>query len=96
MEYEFTSESVSIGHPDKVADLISDSVATFLLSKNISHRAAIETLVTTNMVTIAGEFKSNNFDYIDIWCRHTDSNRGPDDYKSTALPTALRRHIFFL
>ena len=49
MEYEFTSESVSIGHPDKVADLISDSVATFLLSKNISHRAAIETLVTTNM-----------------------------------------------
>ena len=62
MEYEFTSESVSIGHPDKVADLISDSVATFLLSKNISHRAAIETLVTTNMVTIAGEYKSNNFD----------------------------------
>ena len=35
MEYEFTSESVSIGHPDKVADLISDSVATFLLSKNL-------------------------------------------------------------
>ena len=62
MEYEFTSESVSIGHPDKVADLISDAVATFLLSKNISHRAAIETLVTTNMVTIAGEYKSNNFD----------------------------------
>ena len=62
MEYEFTSESVSIGHPDKVADLISDAIATFLLSKNISHRAAIETLVTTNMVTIAGEYKSNNFD----------------------------------
>ena len=62
MEYEFTSESVSIGHPDKVADLISDAVATFLLSKNISHRAAIETLVTTNMVTIAGEYKSDNFD----------------------------------
>ena len=62
MEYEFTSESVSIGHPDKVADLISDAVASFLLSKNISHRAAIETLVTTNMVTIAGEYKSNNFD----------------------------------
>ena len=66
MEYEFTSESVSIGHPDKVADLISDSVATFLLSKNISHRAAIETLVTTNMVTIAGEYKSNNFDKDEI------------------------------
>jgi S-adenosylmethionine synthetase len=66
MEYEFTSESVSIGHPDKVADLISDSVATFLLSKNISHRAAIETLVTTNMVTVAGEYKSNNFDKDEI------------------------------
>jgi|TARA_A100001011_G_scaffold95211_1_gene100070 S-adenosylmethionine synthetase len=66
MEYEFTSESVSIGHPDKVADLISDAVATFLLSKNISHRAAIETLVTTNMVTIAGEYKSNNFDKDEI------------------------------
>ena len=66
MEYEFTSESVSIGHPDKVADLISDSVATFLLSENISHRAAIETLVTTNMVTVAGEYKSNNFDKDEI------------------------------
>ena len=66
MEYEFTSESVSIGHPDKVADLISDAVATFLLSKNISHRAAIETLVTTNMVTIAGEYQSNNFDKDEI------------------------------
>ena len=66
MEYEFTSESVSIGHPDKVADLISDAVATSLLSKNISHRAAIETLVTTNMVTIAGEYKSNNFDKDEI------------------------------
>ena len=66
MEYEFTSESVSIGHPDKVADLISDAVATFLLSKNISHRAAIETLVTTNMVTIAGEYKSNDFDKDEI------------------------------
>lgn len=66
MEYEFTSESVSIGHPDKVADLISDAVATFLLSKNITHRAAIETLVTTNMVTIAGEYKSNNFDKDEI------------------------------
>ena len=40
MEYEFTSESVSIGHPDKVADLISASVSTFLLSKNIQYRAS--------------------------------------------------------
>ena len=62
MTYEFTSESVSIGHPDKVADLISDAVATYLIDKNINHRAAVETLVTTNMVTVAGEYKSDKFD----------------------------------
>jgi S-adenosylmethionine synthetase len=61
MAYEFTSESVSEGHPDKIADLISDRVATYLIDGNISHRAAIETLVTTNMVTIAGEYKSDKF-----------------------------------
>ena len=59
--YEFTSESVSTGHPDKIADLISDRVATYLLDNNPAHRAAIETLVTTNMVTLAGEYKSNKF-----------------------------------
>ena len=67
MKYEFTSESVSRGHPDKIADLISDTVANYLIDKNINHRAAVETLVTTNMVTLAGEFKSDKFDkvYID-------------------------------
>jgi S-adenosylmethionine synthetase len=58
MGYLFTSESVSEGHPDKVADLISDAVATYILDKNSNHRAAVETLVTTNMVTLAGEYKS--------------------------------------
>jgi S-adenosylmethionine synthetase len=58
MGYLFTSESVSEGHPDKVADLISDAVATYILDKNPAHRAAVETLVTTNMVTLAGEYKS--------------------------------------
>jgi S-adenosylmethionine synthetase len=62
MKYEFTSESVSEGHPDKIADLISDRIATYLIDGNTSHRAAVETLVTTNMVTIAGEYKSNRFD----------------------------------
>lgn len=64
--YQFTSESVSKGHPDKVADLISDAVATYLIDKNINHRAAVETLVTTNMVTLAGEYKSNKFDRVAI------------------------------
>jgi len=60
--YEFTSESVSSGHPDKISDQISDAVATYLIDKNINHRAAVETLVTTNMVTLAGEYKSDKFD----------------------------------
>jgi S-adenosylmethionine synthetase len=62
MQYEFTSESVSIGHPDKVADLISDAVATFLINQKEENRAAIETLVTTNLVILAGEYKSDCFD----------------------------------
>ena len=57
--YFFTSESVTEGHPDKVADLISDNVANYLINQNESNRAAIETMVSTNMVTIAGEVKTN-------------------------------------
>ena len=64
--YQFTSESVSSGHPDKIADQISDAVATYLIDSNITHRAAVETLVTTNMVTLAGEFKSDRFDKEEI------------------------------
>jgi len=59
MSYFFTSESVSDGHPDKVADQISDAVATYLIDKNPKNRAAIETMVTTNSVTLAGEYKSD-------------------------------------
>ena len=62
MQYEFTSESVSIGHPDKVADLISDAVATFLINQKEEKSAAIETLVTTNLVILAGEYKSDCLD----------------------------------
>ena len=66
MKYEFTSESVSAGHPDKIADLISDAVATYLINGKETHRAAVETLVTTNMVTLAGEYKSDMFDKAEI------------------------------
>ena len=66
MSYEFTSESVSSGHPDKIADLISDAVATYLINGSMRNRAAIETLVTTNMVTLAGEYKSDVFDKFEI------------------------------
>jgi len=58
MSYLFTSESVSEGHPDKVADAISDAVLDLVMAKeDPSLRCACETLVTTNQVILAGEFK---------------------------------------
>ena len=77
--YFFTSESVTEGHPDKVADLISDNVANYLINQNENHRAAIETMVSSNMVTIAGEVKTdlmNNTDSIEALVRHTVKNIG--------------------
>ena len=59
MSYQFTSESVSEGHPDKVADAISDAIATFIVDGNIKNRAAVETLVTTDTVVVAGEYKNS-------------------------------------
>lgn len=61
MNYIFTSESVSDGHPDKVADQISDAlVDAGLIAGNETTRVAIETLVTTNYVCLAGEVKNFN------------------------------------
>ncbi|WP_298689779.1 methionine adenosyltransferase [uncultured Sphingomonas sp.] len=56
-EFLFTSESVSEGHPDKVADQISDSIVDLFLGKDPQARIACETLTTTNMVVIAGEIR---------------------------------------
>jgi S-adenosylmethionine synthetase len=55
--YIFTSESVSEGHPDKVADRISDTVVDLFLSKDPEARVACETLTTTNLVVLAGEIR---------------------------------------
>ncbi|MDI1280363.1 MAG: S-adenosylmethionine synthetase [Brevundimonas sp.] len=55
----FTSESVSEGHPDKVADRISDTVVDLFLSKDPEARVACETLTTTNLVVLAGEIRGN-------------------------------------
>jgi S-adenosylmethionine synthetase len=58
MSYLFTSESVSEGHPDKIADAISDAVLDLVMEQqNSSLRCACETLVTTNRVIVAGEYK---------------------------------------
>ncbi len=64
MNYLFTSESVSEGHPDKVADQISDAIVDKLLAYDPSSKVACETLVTTGQVVIAGEVKSEA--YIDL------------------------------
>ena len=53
--YLFTSESVSMGHPDKVADQISDAVLDFCLQHDPASRVACETLVTTDLAVVAGE-----------------------------------------
>ncbi len=54
-KFFFTSESVCEGHPDKVADAISDSILDFIIMEDQNCRVACETLVTTGMVIIAGE-----------------------------------------
>jgi S-adenosylmethionine synthetase len=64
MSYLFTSESVSEGHPDKVADQISDALIDYFLAYDPSSKVACETLVTTGQVVLAGEVKSNA--YLDV------------------------------
>ncbi|HRI27301.1 MAG TPA: methionine adenosyltransferase [Chitinophagales bacterium] len=64
MPYVFTSESVSEGHPDKVADQISDAILDEFLKQDPHAKVACETLVTTGLVVISGEVKSNC--YVDV------------------------------
>ncbi|MHA7842664.1 MAG: methionine adenosyltransferase [Winogradskyella sp.] len=64
MPYLFTSESVSEGHPDKVADQISDALIDNFLAFDPESKVACETLVTTGQVVLAGEVKSNT--YLDV------------------------------
>ncbi len=62
--YQFTSESVSKGHPDKVSDQISDAILDAMLAKDPASRVACETMTTTGMVVVAGEVTTNA--YVDI------------------------------
>lgn len=64
MNYLFTSESVSEGHPDKVADQLSDAILDEFLAQDASSKVACETLVTTGQVVLAGEVKSTA--YVDL------------------------------
>ncbi len=55
----FTSESVTEGHPDKMADGISDAILDAMLAQDLHSRVACETLITTGLTVVAGEITSN-------------------------------------
>ncbi|MEK0428306.1 MAG: hypothetical protein RL001_833 [Pseudomonadota bacterium] len=90
-EYLFTSESVSEGHPDKVADQISDAILDAILEQDPSARVAAETLCNTGLVVLAGEITTTaNVDYIKV-ARETLKGIGYDntdfgiDYRGCAV-----------
>ena len=92
--YFFTSESVSEGHPDKVADQISDAILDAILEQDPTARVAAETLCNTGLVVLAGEITTSAvIDYIDI-ARDTIKHIGYDntdygiDYKGCAVLVA--------
>lgn len=96
-EYLFSSESVSEGHPDKVADQISDSILDAILAVDPRGRVACETLVSTGLVVISGEITTTgHINYREI-AQDTVRRIGYDssdigfDYKSCAILTAINR-----
>ena len=93
-DFLFTSESVSEGHPDKVADQISDAILDAILAVDPRSRVAAETLVNTGLVVLAGEITTNaHVDYIEV-ARNTIKRIGYDntdygiDYKGCAVLVA--------
>ena len=96
-DYLFTSESVTEGHPDKVADQISDAVLDALIARDKKSRVACETLVTTGLVVMAGEITSQGLKDVDLSgvarevirrIGYTDSAIG-FDYRSCAVISAI-------
>lgn len=74
----FTSESVTEGHPDKIADQISDAILDSLLSQDLKSRVAVETLITTGQVHVAGEVTTNGYADVMSIVRDTVLNIGYD------------------
>ena len=96
-EFLFTSESVSEGHPDKVADQVSDSILDAILAEDPAGRVACETLVSTGLVVISGEITTHaHINYREVAQEairrigYNDSDIG-FDYKSCAILTAINR-----
>lgn len=77
--YLFTSESVTEGHPDKMADQISDAILDDMLSQDPQSRVACETLVTTGLVLVAGEIRTSGYTDIQKIARNTIKEIGYDD-----------------
>ena len=93
----FTSESVSMGHPDKVADQISDAILDAMLAQDDRSRVAIETMVSTGMVVVAGEVTTKAYVEIPDIVRDTIKEIGYTsgdmafDYESCAVLTSIKR-----
>ena len=95
MKQFFTSESVTEGHPDKIADQISDAILDAILEKDPNARVACETFVTTGMVLIAGEISTKCYVDMPKIARgvikdigYHDMNHG-FDYKTCAVLTSI-------
>jgi S-adenosylmethionine synthetase len=81
MKYLFTSESVTVGHPDKICDQISDAILDAILEKDPYGRVACETMVTTGLVFVAGEISTNTYVDIPKIARNTIKEIGYDNAK---------------
>jgi S-adenosylmethionine synthetase len=94
-EYLFTSESVTEGHPDKIADQISDAVLDAILTQDPTGRVACETLLTTGLVVVAGEITTSCYVDIPKIARETIKSVGYTrakygfDYETCAVITAI-------
>jgi S-adenosylmethionine synthetase len=92
-----SSESVTEGHPDKIADQISDAVLDAILTEDPTGRVACETLVTTGMVVVAGEITTSAYVHVPDIVRETvqrigyDSGEAGFDYKTCAVLTSIDR-----
>ncbi len=97
VNYLFTSESVTEGHPDKIADQISDSILDAIIKDDPAARVACETLVTTGMVFVAGEITTSTYVHIPDIARNTIKEIGYTrakygfDYETCAVMTAIDR-----
>ena len=94
-KYLFTSESVTEGHPDKVADQISDGVLDELIRQDTNSRVAVETVVTTGMAFVTGEVTTRGYVDIPKVVRGVIKDIGYDnadygfDYKTCAVISAI-------